>query len=80
MPTIILVQAQIFICDVDYCDFVVWTQKYIHVERILPDYLFWENTLAKATKLFKVAILPELVGRWFTRPAIYQQRVRRSSV
>ena len=62
------VQAQMFICEVEYCDFVVWTDKDIHIERIVPDSEFWEEALLKATKLFKVAVLPELVGRWFTRP------------
>ena len=30
------VQAQIYICQRDYCDFVVWTKKEVHIERIKP--------------------------------------------
>ena len=64
------VQAQIFICDVDYCDFVVWTMRDIHIERIGPDVALWEDALLKATKVFKLAVLPELLGRWFTKPTL----------
>ena len=31
------VQAQIFICGVEYCDFVVWTTRDLFMQRILPD-------------------------------------------
>ena len=31
------VQAQIFTCGVEYCDFLVWTTQDIFVQRILPD-------------------------------------------
>ena len=69
------VQAQLFVCDVEYCDFVVWTQRDIHIERIVPDIVFWEEALLKSTKLFNVAVLPELVGRWFTRPSVVTNAV-----
>ena len=42
------VQAQIFIGNMDSCDFVAWTEKDIHIEHVLP----------------------ELVGKWFTHPAV----------
>ena len=64
------VQAQIFICDVEYCDFIVWTERDIHIERILPDIAFWEEALMKSTKLFNVAVLPELLGRWLSRTSV----------
>lgn len=62
------VQAQIFIIDVDYCDFVVWTEKDVHIERIYPDSVFWEEALAKSSKFFCVGILPEIIGKWYSRP------------
>ncbi|XP_021352053.1 uncharacterized protein LOC110449491 isoform X1 [Mizuhopecten yessoensis] len=31
------VQTQIFVCDKQYCDFVVWTEQEVHIERIEPD-------------------------------------------
>ena len=64
------VQAQIFICDIEYCDFVVWTTKDVHIQRILPDPTFWYKVVEKATRLFQTAVLPEIVGRWFTRPTL----------
>ena len=61
------VQSQIFICDVDYCDFVLWTTKDIYVERVLPDKIFWNNVLTKALAFFTNGILPELMGKFYTR-------------
>ena len=46
------VQAQMFICEVEFCDFILWTECDVHVERVLPDNNFWENVVAKATKFF----------------------------
>ena len=31
------VQTQVFVCNVDYSDFVAWTKEGIHQERISPD-------------------------------------------
>lgn len=71
------VQAQIFICDVDYCDFVVCTfpedqEPSIHIERIVPDEHFWSGCTEKSLDFFKMCILPEIVGRWYSRPPICQ--------
>ena len=46
------VQTQIYVCNKDFADFVVWSQKDIHVERILPNQEFWENTSTKASDFF----------------------------
>ena len=68
------VQTQIFICDVEYCDFVVCTfpesqcEPTIHIERIFPDGDFWSNCVDKSLHFFKVCILPEILGRWYSRP------------
>lgn len=51
-----------------YCDFVVWTASgEPHIERILLDRVFIEEKLKQAEKLFWLAIIPELLGKWFTR-------------
>ncbi|XP_028517658.1 uncharacterized protein LOC110248026 [Exaiptasia diaphana] len=63
------VQAQIFITETDYCDFVVWTEQDIHIERVFPDEAFWDEAREKASKFFLVGILPELLGKWYSRPA-----------
>ncbi|CAN8029964.1 unnamed protein product, partial [Ixodes persulcatus] len=54
------VQTQMAVCNVEYCDFVVWTTKDIHVERVFRDRAFWSQVLPKATLLFVHAVLPEL--------------------
>ena len=69
------VQTQIFVCGVEYADFVVCTfpednKPVIHVERIMADIEFWSQCVKKSTEFFTVCILPELLGRWYTRPCI----------
>ena len=65
------VQTQLFVCDVDYCDFCVCTFASdqtgdLHVQRIAPDMQFWESCLAKASSFFSSSILPELLGKKYT--------------
>ena len=66
------VQTQIFICKVEYCDFCVCTfpeaGPSIHIERIYPDSELWQSCIERTTHFFKVCILPELLGKWYTRP------------
>lgn len=62
------VQAQLFCTEYSYCDFIVWTKADIFVERITPDTDFMKEALLKAERFFHVAVLPELIGHWFSRP------------
>ncbi len=68
------VQTQIFICEVEYCDFVVCTfpenqdEPNIHIERLYADSEFWSVCIKKSSEFFNLCILPELVGRWYSRP------------
>lgn len=69
------IQTQIFVCVVEYCDFVVCTfpengEPQIVTERIFADHDLWSQCVTKSTEFFKVCILPELLGRWYTRPCI----------
>lgn len=64
------VQAQLFVCDVDYCDFIVWTKKDVYIERIMPDAEFWEDCVRKASSFFIKGVLPEVMGKYFTRLSI----------
>lgn len=73
------VQAQIFICGVEYCDFVVWTTRDLFVQRILPDQEFWENALSASSEFFSKCILPEIVGKYYTRPGCEAQAIPSSS-
>ena len=68
------VQTQIFVCDVDYCDFCVCTfsgneESTIHIERISRNNAFWKNEcVPRAEAFFRTCLLPELLGSWYTRP------------
>ena len=62
------VQMQIFVTNADFCDFVVRTTKDMFVQRIEPDFDFWQEMVPKMQHFVEVAILPELVGQWFSRP------------
>lgn len=46
----------------------MYTTKDLHVERITPDIPFMEENLETVKHFFEVAVLPELLGRWFSRP------------
>ena len=61
------VQAQMKFCQCLYCDFVVWSEKDTVIERIVPDMEFIESALEKATKFFRYGILPELLGKYYTK-------------
>jgi len=62
------VQTQIFVCETDFCDFVVWSKQDLHIERIEPDVEFWNEISGKALSFFKDVILCELVGKYYSRP------------
>ncbi len=66
------VQTQLFIANVDYCDFCVCTFPQnkvddIFIERIGKDAQFWSNCIDQAQRFFCTCILPELLGKWYTR-------------
>lgn len=63
-----LVQCQLLCTKRTYCDFVVWTTKDIHVERLYPDEKFISTCVEKAKAFFVKGILPELLGKFFSRP------------
>lgn len=68
------IQTQLFICDVEYCDFCVCTfadtagESAIHIERIHKNSQFWINCVETAKSFFRTCLLPELMGSWYTRP------------
>lgn len=61
------VQCQLFCTKRTFCDFIVWQYEDMHVERIYPDDVFMTECIKKAEHFFRVAILPELVGKFFSR-------------
>ena len=65
------IQLQMKICEVEYCDFVVWSKESIFYERILINTEFIDNAIEEAEPFVKLALLPELVGKWFSRQTVY---------
>lgn len=57
------VQQQIFVCDVQYGYFVVWTKQVMVINRIARDEDLLLRAMAKAEQLFLDHILPELLTR-----------------
>lgn len=53
-------QLQIFVTGHSFCDFVVWTQKELHIERMTLDETLITSALPAAKKFFNICILPEL--------------------
>ena len=66
------VQLQLYCTKRGYCDFVVWTNKSLTMERIFPDADFMDRMLPKAKEFVFRGILPELVGRFYscTEPSV----------
>ncbi len=54
------VQCQLYCVDKTWCDFVVRTNKELHVERIYRDAKWWGLQLAKLRKFYFSSLLPEL--------------------
>ena len=62
------VQAQLLCTKSRYCDFIVYTKQSVHIERVEADIGFAEDNVPKAKTFFQTALLPELLGKWFSRP------------
>ena len=57
------IQGQLALCEKPYCDFVCWTTKDIHVERIKQDAEFFKAILPKLENIFIKYVLSELLTR-----------------
>ena len=64
------VQAQMEVCNVQYTDFVVWTEKEVLMERISHDKGFFETQMPNVNHFFVYGILPELIGKWHARQPV----------
>ena len=65
-------QQQLFTVKKKYCDFVVCAfgasgDTTFFNQRILPDVNHWQSVLPKLTKFWRTCILPEVLGKWYTR-------------
>eukprot|EP00117_Sycon_ciliatum_P026092 scpid48939/ scgid21499/ Inhibitor of growth protein 1 len=61
------IQAQLLVCKSAYCDFIVWNEKEVFVERITPDKKFIAEAVQSVTDFYRVGVMPELAGKWFTK-------------
>ena len=57
-------QLQMKLCEVNCGDFIIWREDELVILRIKKDEVFLKD---KATEFFKYPVLPELVGKWYTR-------------
>ena len=51
-------------------NFFVWTTKDWHLEQISTDMEFCNKMIAQSRKFFKLCILPEILGKFYTRRPI----------
>ena len=79
------VQCQLYVCDVAYGDFCVCTfemdeghssysESGMHIERIYKDSSVWDECTLASERFFKTCLLPEIMGNWYTRPAVTTKR------
>eukprot|EP00795_Rhopilema_esculentum_P001003 gene1003-10782_t len=65
------VRQQMFTTELPFCDFVVFgfeasQSAFIH-ERITPDQDHWDRVLPRLSQFWQYCVLPEILGRWYTR-------------
>ena len=60
-------QCQLLVTGREYCDFIVWTKKDMFVERIYVDTTVCKEISDKSQLFFKRVILPELIGKFYSR-------------
>lgn len=63
------IQSQLYVCDKEFSDVIVLTKADYHVERIELDVDMAEDIMTKSKQFFSQVILPELVGKLYTRPS-----------
>ena len=64
------VQAQLNICQKEYCDFVIWNKQDLIVQRFNKDEKFFKDKAEQVQHFVTYGVLPELVGKWITRQVI----------
>lgn len=61
------VQLQMFVTNLNYCDFFVWSETECHINRIHLDMPLCIENIQKTLIFYKHVIKPELLARYFTR-------------
>lgn len=60
------VQMQMFLTEVEHCDFVVWSNIKLIRIRVYKDEAFWNAKYEVASKFFRKVLLPELYSCYFS--------------
>ena len=56
------------VCNLDYCDFIVWSESdRMLVDRVYRDTKFFDDIIDDLQHLFVYGVLPEIVGKWYSR-------------
>ena len=55
-----------FVTERDFCDFVILSPEQLHLERIAPEIELLHTEIPKAKQFWRLCILPELLGKWYT--------------
>lgn len=55
------------LCCVEYGDFIIWNENELVIPRVDIDEGFIDESIRKVTLFYKHGVLPELVGKYFTR-------------
>ena len=61
------VQTQLAVCEAAYCDFVIWNDTSLFTQRLEPDEPFIDEAIEAVTTFYKVGVMPELVGKWYSK-------------
>ena len=57
--------GQIALSKAEFCDFVVWTEVDIHIERIVPDSSLWAEMQEKLAHFYYMCFGIESLDRMF---------------
>jgi len=62
------IQCQLLLSNKEYCDFLKWTKEDFFTERIIFEEEFCVEIVEKSKQFFKSVVLPELIGKLYSRP------------
>lgn len=60
-------QMQIYLSDANYFDFVIWSPNETLILPVIGDIEFWESAKQRAIEFHSQVIMPELLGKFYTK-------------
>ncbi len=61
------VQLQLKLSGANYCDFAVWNEDDLFIQRLTLDEPFVSIAMEKCNEFIQVCVLPEILGKWYSR-------------